>query len=395
MKRVLVVGAGFNKNFEQYNVDIPLLNEILMKKFLKKNIECYPNLYKFLLEYCNYKKETIESDSVDVEEIFTLLHQKINSETRNFEEFNSLNSAYKELKSIIKYHYSFNATLEKIESQKQISYWKFIKHLKDNKIDIITFNYDNIIEESILIESFRGLPNKVDRKNWNGPLYYFNNTKTYLNYNFEFLNVEQFDKEDSEYLVPLKFYKNQNYMIKIHGSFDWHLITDFKVVHGEIDEQNQKVTKNPKIEKDENPPDFVGKIIYNFFEGVKPLKGTEFIPWNNYKGYLVRELIVLPELHNCELNLDFFKNNLKTAENILLDCEELIIIGYSFPNTDFHIKKLFLDIFSKHKLKSLIIINPDKTVREKTLKYTHFNRKEKYFCCLSSYIQNLEYKKVE
>jgi hypothetical protein len=61
------------------------------------------------------------------------------------------------------------------------------------------------------------------------------------------------------------------------------------------------------------------------------------------------------------------------ALRTLSECETLVIVGYSFPPTDFRTRRLFLEAFSQHKLKSLVIVNPDPAVAGTARQLTHFN----------------------
>ena len=147
MKRVLIVGAGFNKNFKEDIIDIPILNEIFMDKFLKKGIENYSHLYTFLSKYCNYKKQTLKNETIDIEEIFTLLQQKLGDDNLSFQELKCLVQADNEFRAIIKAHYYDDSFLDKLECiNENDPYWSFIKFLNKNKVDMITFNYDDVIE---------------------------------------------------------------------------------------------------------------------------------------------------------------------------------------------------------------------------------------------------------
>jgi hypothetical protein len=57
----------------------------------------------------------------------------------------------------------------------------------------------------------------------------------------------------------------------------------------------------------------------------------------------------------------------------LTTSKELVIIGYSFPSTDFHVRKMFLEAFSHHSLDNLIVVNPNSQVRQKASELCHFN----------------------
>jgi hypothetical protein len=55
----------------------------------------------------------------------------------------------------------------------------------------------------------------------------------------------------------------------------------------------------------------------------------------------------------------------KNARDSLSKCKSLVVIGYSFPPTNFHTRKLFLEVFSKNIVTKLVIVNPDPGAAER------------------------------
>lgn len=51
------------------------------------------------------------------------------------------------------------------------------------------------------------------------------------------------------------------------------------------------------------------------------------------------------------------------AHNELLDCKDLVIVGYSFPPTDFRSKKLFFEVLSGARPRNVWVVDPCKKVR--------------------------------
>ena len=67
------------------------------------------------------------------------------------------------------------------------------------------------------------------------------------------------------------------------------------------------------------------------------------------------------------------------AKESLSTCESIVIIGYSFPPTDFYTKKLFLESFSNNsKLKEVILVNPDKNLLSVVGNLCHFAEVKHY-----------------
>jgi|SRR2546422_4721764 len=64
----------------------------------------------------------------------------------------------------------------------------------------------------------------------------------------------------------------------------------------------------------------------------------------------------------------------KKAKTALSSCKRLVVIGYSFPLTDFDTKKLFLEVFSDNSLDQLIVVNPDTSVVQTVKDLSHFDK---------------------
>ncbi len=143
---------------------------------------------------------------------------------------------------------------------------------------------------------------------------------------------------ESERLHPL--------MLKLHGSLTW----------GSVAEKNAgtlKAVKSLLFYNDQELRDYLDLgpgLLY------KPL----IVPMTLYK----REYYGHPAI----------KKVWSQAQKELSECQNLVVIGYSFPSTDFHIKKLFLEALSKRELKSLAVVNPDTSVVQRVKDLTHFQK---------------------
>jgi hypothetical protein len=75
------------------------------------------------------------------------------------------------------------------------------------------------------------------------------------------------------------------------------------------------------------------------------------------------------------------------ARKALKKCNKLVVIGYSFPQTDKHVKKMFNQI-PFDKLDKLIIVNPDNSARHRTCSvYNNFSNPV-VFNDMSEFIQD-------
>ena len=76
---------------------------------------------------------------------------------------------------------------------------------------------------------------------------------------------------------------------------------------------------------------------------------------------MTERLLVTPVLYKQELlQTSMFPTLWQRALSELSGCRRLVIVGYSFPPTDFGTKRLFLEAFAdRPPLEELIIVNPD------------------------------------
>lgn len=76
----------------------------------------------------------------------------------------------------------------------------------------------------------------------------------------------------------------------------------------------------------------------------------------------------------------------KKAKDALSCCKNLIVIGYSFPPTDFMTRRLFLEAFSNKTLNELIVVNPQRAAVKKVQNLCHF-KKPTRFTNLDEYVE--------
>lgn len=79
----------------------------------------------------------------------------------------------------------------------------------------------------------------------------------------------------------------------------------------------------------------------------------------------LRFTIMPPQWHKS-YDIGVFKALWKHAANAIYDAEHVVLIGYSLPLTDLHSTVLFRTHVHKKKLKSIVVVNPDKEARRRT-----------------------------
>jgi hypothetical protein len=99
---------------------------------------------------------------------------------------------------------------------------------------------------------------------------------------------------------------------------------------------------------------------------------------NTYDGWATHPIIVPPVVYKQNILQEEWATHLQQlwarAKLSLSRCKHLIVIGYSFPPTDFHMRQLFLEAFSDNELESLVIVNPDTSVIQKIKSLCHFGK---------------------
>lgn len=89
------------------------------------------------------------------------------------------------------------------------------------------------------------------------------------------------------------------------------------------------------------------------------------------RGWRARPLLITPVV-NKRTDREPFGALWEAARDLLGECERLVVIGYSFPPTDFHVRQLFLEAFVDARLRELTVVNPDTSVVQVARDLTHF-----------------------
>lgn len=77
------------------------------------------------------------------------------------------------------------------------------------------------------------------------------------------------------------------------------------------------------------------------------------------------QFTIIPPEWNKAYNKSVFLKTWKDAATAIYRANQIVFIGYSLPQADLHSTALFRTSVQKQKLKSLIIVNPDKEVRKR------------------------------
>ena len=139
------------------------------------------------------------------------------------------------------------------------------------------------------------------------------------------------------------FRKNELYsppLLKLHGSLNWFIYSGEMIVKGadgfrKADRKGKTIVQN------------------HYYDSPLP-------PQDNIE-YLA-PLIITPVLNKPGLRHPLISKVWDQARKELGDCQRLVIVGYSFPTTDFHVRRLLREVFADHSLNELVVVNPDSRV---------------------------------
>ncbi len=231
--------------------------------------------------------------------------------------------------------------------------------------DVISFNYDTLAEEAIASSSGIGpkpqpsapysvLSGSVGDDDLDASHL---NWKPALAYGFQFAEVDLPIAGVPPRILGSRYYAHQanslyasRRVFKLHGSIDWLTYTQRRVIP-------------PDIERDApaSPPEGITLERHvNYWMGEPP----------NRDGWYMDPIIIPPQV-NKDFQAHPFPTVWQLALQTLRDCETLVVVGYSFPATDFRTKRLFLEAFSDHSLRSLVVVNPDSSTLTTVRHLTH------------------------
>lgn len=352
-----ILGAGFNQCVKGINGLKPPLstnffNTILRNKksnILKGNTDL---VYKYIYKYWRKTKEDLLYEDFDLEECFTLLQLQLLEASHNNNE--NLISKLLKVNSILKF--MFIESLCEFESFSNSSnlMLNFASLIYDKKPNILTFNYDCNLETAI---------ETVSNHEWN----------SFLSYGVKFDKVQILKDNKTDCIEKNFFYTTSNSplydwnILKLHGSLNW-----FKCISA----SEYDLFKNYRNDISHKKTQFILSDTHKYF--------------NEYTNdnLIVDPLIIPPVLYK-DYSQDIISTLWARAREVLSCCKTLIVIGYSFPSTDFGIKKLLLEAFEFNKLDNLIIVNPNTSVITTVKELTHYNKSVLVCNNLSEFLESI------
>jgi len=370
---VFLLGAGVNRGIRSLDgLRQPPLSTDFFQHALgggRTATEAYRQklapLFEYIARYWKLSLEDLQRQPFDLEACYTLLElQSREHRARDNRE---------ELVRLAEIRFRLTALLAEYLSDFEYagvlkdSFRRFSAFILAGKAAVLTFNYDTILEAAIELASgvnaamppsFRGGPPEsgevpeeelpYSHCNWNRP----------LAYGVRFDRV-QLQRAGLTTLVPgARFYAhpaNAIYptpFLKLHGSVNWFF--------------NTGVPRFPFVERTQPPPNVGETVLYrpSWWFNEPPDLG----------GYILDPILLTPGITKLLEQHAMIEAIWERARTELAACRRLIVGGYSFPPTDFHARRLFLEAFQDRSPDEVTVINPDTGVVQIVKDLCHFKR---------------------
>ena len=162
----------------------------------------------------------------------------------------------------------------------------------------------------------------------------------------------------------------------MHGSLNWF---EYLPLHSHPD-----FASEPKYQL---PKELAKRTILRF-DSLDPMVMGNF----DINGRYVSPIIITPEIYKGAAYTKYahiFDCLWELAEKTLSECKNLVLIGYSFPESDTRTEELFKRAFYRNNLESLIIVNPDRSIDLRVKKLCNFNESIARYDNLKEYLRSL------
>lgn len=367
MSKVILLGAGASKSYAKSNtgVRMPVAMDFF-ETFRKLNTSTNPwvligSILNYIVKYRKISLENFEEFNDDIEilhsEIQAKLYDVLKGNKSIFADPNSLTylKAYNEL------IYLFVSVINEIQNGSvSESHINLAKQIKPDD-SIITFNWDTLMDRAL-----------NQNTSWSTDKGYFKSPK--MIYRDKWVTPDS-DSQKNDYPIILKLHGSSNWLSSHTFPEDGKLKLmqetpedDFFVFESNIVPYSCHAGKYMEGYED---------FSYGYYPPNLPLRGKEapegmvfikarlkspLIPEGKASSNgLVSMPLIIPPVQKKEYDQfgNLFNSLWEEAEKRLIEANEIFIIGYSFPRTDYRSSELFKSAFTKRKdMPRVIIINP-------------------------------------
>lgn len=366
--RVVILGAGASKSYDESltKVRMPIATDFF-KTFNQLPISEHPwvlvgNFLKYLHEFHNVAPNEFHKYNVDIEKIHSEIEDKL-LEVLKSNDTDSLgipdNNKY--LSAYIQLMFIFSNVINEIQNGPvSTTHLKLAKKLNNDDV-VVTFNWDTLMD--------RALESATD---WNC---------------FDGYRVKPIAVYDDEWVAYNKLSGSPfPTLLKLHGSTNW--LTGYPkakqgkiVLNQEIPAYNFFVYRSnikPYSTYDGRYMDGYTDFSYGYYPPNLPLKGeavpegfvamrirltSEDMPARTSDSHGIDSIpLIIPPVKHKDYSLygDLFSVLWSNAEDAIASADEIVIIGYSFPETDIQSDVLFRKaLVRRTSFPQIILVNPE------------------------------------
>jgi hypothetical protein len=349
---VYLLGAGFNRSICDLEGATPPLATDFFPTCLPTRMGARiwsksRHLAAYVERYWGMSTERLSREGIDIEALFTFLE-------------------YHRQRFVDGAEGEAEAVLAEFDAKLLLSEWmahfegflgpeikKFAQLAMAERATILTFNYDCILERAIEVASDLR-PQIRCRKKPADAFTYPDNTLAYGPWNWDRARGYgvPFDELELEidgiktWGTGPEFYSGRPLydpaVLKLHGSVSWFR---YFPLHS-----FRRGPNAPKL-----PKELAGRLL------LKQHSSVQHSP-HFRNGWMLDPVIVTPVmLKDQYYRMPLFQRLWTQAEEALMSCRRLVIIGYSFPPTDANIRNLFRYVSARRRFQQLVIVNPSDT----------------------------------
>jgi hypothetical protein len=387
LETVYLVGAGINRSLRSlYGLTPPLAKDFLQLALKHPRVAPLAEttlrpLLEFIARYWHLEREKLLTDSFDLEECFTIIELR----RRDAELRGDLPSAgdawqlmYLLTNLLLEYLSDFHHLLEDSPAFLALG-----RRIYDSRAAVLTFNYDTLLEDAIEMSSpannaavaaleeyeYRAWEAKMTRctelrRQGMSEEEVIERTNDYdevaeahiaysrrawdpiVAYAIQFDEVQLRLSGLPRTVLGPTYYGHPNHnaehppFLKLHGSLGWWVHTGNGI---------------DGLARPEDLAESRGRTV------IQRRSVNLGVPSLTPIGEFLAPLVITPVLFKSYAAPPFV-DLWEKALGVLRGCGRLVVGGYSFPPTDFNVRRLLREAFSDHSLDDLCVINPDTSV---------------------------------
>jgi hypothetical protein len=348
---VYVLGAGFNCSAlkPNQNKQPPLARnffQVFLRSGYAKFMDYYQTLFDEIEHYWKLDRSALTDCPFDIEECFTFLESQLRGNLPPERE-SAMRDARSQLLNLLMMYLGRFEFTDTTDAATEFGHRVISEHA-----DVLTFNYDTLAEQ--VIESVSGLTGawagqNVREEDFDISQFYWNRNLAYgVKFSEVALPIPGVPQDvggDKYYRHPSNTFYPNTRVLKLHGSLNWLRRTP-EVGDGWIEISHEVVLDRSS----------------SVWPGAGPARAGG--PW---------EPVIIPPQLGKLYGQAPISEVWSTASHALSECQRLVLIGYSFPPTDFYARRLFREVFSTHRLRELTMVNPDGSITDIVRNLTHYD----------------------